>query len=767
MRWIFRAGALGLCLFAGSSFNPAAAQLARYDGDKVVRVQVQDEAQLATVLSLTDDVWSHEHGVGPIDVRVTPTQLAALEGTGIAFEIMIEDVQQKIDAESDIIATSGIELGGGGFFDVYHTYAEVNAYMDQLVVLRPDLAQTFVMGITLQGREMRALRITGPGPTPKPGVLFHGGQHAREWITVPTSLYVADQLIRNYDTDAYVRELVDRCEFYILPIMNPDGYEYSWTNDRLWRKNRRANSGGSFGVDLNRNWGWQWGGEGSSSSQSSDTYRGPSAFSEPETQALRDFILGNPNVVAYNDIHCFSQLILWPWGYTDVLPADQAEFARIGAGMEARIESLYQTDYVSGPINTTIYPASGGSADWAYGGAGILAFSYELRDTGDEGFLLPADQILPTCEETLPALLYYADETSMALHIDFPAGLPTLASPQSGASFQVRIRANVDTLAPGSATLFARSGSTGAFTPYALVPLGADLFQANLPASGCGPNIEYYVTATGTAGATVVQPAGAPAQVFTLPIGEIIEQFRDNFETAAAGWTVSNTALTAGAWQRAVPVGTSSGGIPSAPANDNPAGTGTFCWVTQNGSPGGGVGAADVDGGPTTLTSPAFSLAGLSDPQISYARWVAAGDNDVLTVELSENGASWQTLEVVGSTRSWNEVSFRVRDLLPAAAAVRVRFSISDNPNNSVTEGGVDDVVIEDFVCESAGLTGDMNCDGLITVGDIAGFVLALTDVAGYAAAFPGCDINQADINGDGLISVSDIGGFVSLLSGR
>lgn len=759
---VLRAGATGILatfLLASSAFG----QLARFDGERVVRVTVADESQLATALELSDDVWSHEIGVGPIDLRVNPTQLAALDASGLPYETLIDDLQAKIDSERSSIET------GVTFFDAYQRYEQVNAYLGSLVTLRPDLAQIVNVGVSLEGRNMVAIRITGPGDaTNRPEIFYHGGQHAREWITVPVSTYVADQLVRNYDTDPYIRRLVDRCVFYILPIMNPDGYIYTWDSNRLWRKNRR-NNGGSFGVDLNRNWGWQWGGEGASATPSNDTYRGPSAFSEPETQAMRDFILAHPNIVAYNDIHCYSQLILWPWGYTPALPADQDEFARIGFGMEERIEALYGTDYVSGPINTTIYPASGGSADWAYGAAGILAFSYELRDTGAEGFVLPPNQIMPSCLETLPALLFYADTTSAPIRLELASLPPTMLAPQSPTPINVRIVENLGSLAGGTARLWYRVGSSGPFGSVGLSLVSGDLYSAELPGVPCGPDLQYYVEAQSASGETMRLPENAPASTFVAQIGVLSEEFRDDFETADAGWVVTNTSLTAGAWARAVPVGTTSGGQPVAPANDNPAGSGTFCWVTQNGSPGGSVGAADVDGGPTVLTSPSFSLADYDDPRIGYARWMASTGTDTMTIEASADGGPWQVLEVVSNDRAWVTRKFRLADVFGGGglSGVRIRFSIADQPNNSTTEGAIDDVIIEDFTCTSAKLLpGDMNCDGVVSVADIGPFVLALTDPAGYIAAFPTCSSLNGDFSNDGQLSVGDIGGFVAALTG-
>jgi carboxypeptidase A4 len=762
MPMVLRAGATGIvftCLLAAAAFG----QPARFDGERVVRVTVADESQLATALELTDDVWSHEIGVGPIDMRVNATQFAALQATGLPFEVLIQDLQEKVEAERFSIEA------GGGFFDAYHRYEDVNAYLNTLAGLRPDLAQVITIGTSVQGRSLVAIRITGPGDsTNRPEILFHGGQHAREWITVPVTTYVADQLIRNYDTDPYMQRLVDRCVFYILPIMNPDGYVYTWDSNRMWRKNRR-NNGGSFGVDLNRNWGWQWGGAGASSSPSSDTYRGPSAFSEPETQALRDFILAHPNIVAYNDIHSYSQLILWPWGYTSALPADQDEFARIGFGMEERIEALYGTDFVAGPIYSTIYAASGGSTDWAYGAAGILAFSYELRDTGASGFVLPPSQIMPSCLETLPALLFYADTTSAPIRLELAAAPPDIVAPQTPAPIGVRIVENLGALEAGTALLRYRVGNSGPFASVELLSAGGNLFSAELPGVSCGADVQYYVEAQSTTGETLRLPENAPEATFVAQVGELIEVFREDFESPAEGWTVTNTSLSSGMWERVVPVGTLMNGQPFAPGTDHTPGKGMFCWVTQNGPPGGAVGGADVDGGPTVLTSPDFPVADYQDPRIGYARWMAATDSDTMTVEVSADGGPWQVLEVVSDERAWVTPKFRLADVFGGAniSTVRIRFSIADQPNNSTTEGAVDDLVIEELVCKGLKvLPGDMNCDGVVSVADIGPFVMALTDPAGYIAAYPTCSLLNGDFTADGQLTVGDIGAFVSALTG-
>ena len=122
-----------------------------------------------------------------------------------------------------------------------------------------------------------------------------------------TNMYAAQQLLGQYGTDNSISEMLDEVDFFVIPVVNPDGYEYTWSSPsrRYWRKNRRVNANGSIGVDLNRNWGAGWGGGGSSGIAASDIYRGTAPFSEPETQAMRDFYQSNPNVVSNIDFHAF------------------------------------------------------------------------------------------------------------------------------------------------------------------------------------------------------------------------------------------------------------------------------------------------------------------------------------------------------------------------------------------------------------------------------------------------------------------------------
>lgn len=310
------------------------------------------------------------------------------------------------------------------WFNDYKTYSQINAKLDEYALNRPDLVTPLSIGNSLQGRAIRGIRIQGAGGNRnnRPTLLINGVQHAREWIAAMTPMYIADQLISGYNSNSDIRSLMDQVDVVVLPVINPDGYEYSWTSNRNWRKNRRNNGDGTFGVDLNRNWGQNWGlNSGSSPSTSSDVYRGTAAFSEPETRALRDFFLANQNIVSTIDFHAYSQLILYPWAYTQTpVMADRPLYEQLGNEMAESIFGVHGETYFVGQVGLDLYLASGASLDWTYGNQGVYSYTIELRPDGpDPGFVLPAAEIIPVGQENFPAFLDMMNFTSQMARGDF------------------------------------------------------------------------------------------------------------------------------------------------------------------------------------------------------------------------------------------------------------------------------------------------------------------------------------------------------------
>ena len=223
----------------------------------------------------------------------------------------------------------------------------------------------------------------------EPEVLFIGQHHAREHITVEMTLYILHLLADNYGADQQITDLVNSREIYIIFTTNPDGSEYDIATGsyRSWRKNRQPNSGSSYiGTDLNRNYGYKWGCCGGSSGfPSSDTYRGASAFSAPETQRIRDFINsrvvgGKQQIKTSITFHSYAQLVLWPYGYTytdvpsDMTQDDHDVFVAMGQAMAS-------TNGYTAQQASDLYITDGTTDDWAYGVHKIFMYTFEMGST--------------------------------------------------------------------------------------------------------------------------------------------------------------------------------------------------------------------------------------------------------------------------------------------------------------------------------------------------------------------------------------------------
>ncbi|MBM3987145.1 MAG: hypothetical protein FJ294_04195 [Planctomycetes bacterium] len=251
-----------------------------------------------------------------------------------------------------------------------------------------------------------------------------------------------------------------------------------------------------------------------------------------------------------------------------------------------------------------------------------------------------------------------------------------------------------------AAQLFYKAGSAASYTAVTMAPVGGNVYSGAIPGQIAPKVVSYYVRGTDGNGNSLAFPLNAPtAGVLTFSVGAFNQVFCDNFDTGANAWTVTNTSLTTGAWERGDPNGTTQNGVQAQPETDNPAGTGVNCFFTGQGTAGStSVGAADVDGGPTILTSPPFDLSA-GNAELSYAYWFYNDDNDAdaLTVEIATNaaGTNWVTARTyTGLSGGWNTAVVDVGSVVTPTATTRIRFSCSDNPNNSVTEAAIDDMCV-------------------------------------------------------------------------
>src|SRR5450432_1115484 len=298
-----------------------------------IRVSCENPASCSFAESLALDVWSEERGPAlPLDVVVDSDALARLEARHISFEVLVPDIDAVAQAEYTRLHDPTIARPADWFAE-FRDYQAISARVQELAVLAPDRAEAKVIGTSIEGRPLWALRI-GNGPTK---ILLDGTQHAREWISAMVTTCVADRLVRDYDRDPAIKALVDRAELWVVPVVNPDGYQFSWSTSRYWRKNRRERTG----VDLNRNFGVAWGGAGSSHNERSEVYRGAYAFSEPESAALRDLAM-RERFAFHVDFHAYGQLILYPWSYTGTPAKDRDRFAAVGDGIASAMFAQHQ-----------------------------------------------------------------------------------------------------------------------------------------------------------------------------------------------------------------------------------------------------------------------------------------------------------------------------------------------------------------------------------------------------------------------------------------
>lgn len=316
-------------------------------------------------------------------------------------------------------------------YDRYHTPQEGIDFYHALAAAYPHIVRIQSIGMSVEGRDLWALKISDHPDLDEegePNILFCGLHHAREWVTHEMMLYLAEKLVTGYDADLRIRRIVDQSAVWLVLSVNPDGFEYTWTNDRMWRKNRRFNGQifgfPVYGVDINRNYSYLWGPgyNGSSGNPLSETYRGPSAASEPETQAMQALLAETKPVIAVS-YHTFSQLVLYPWGYTQAaIVQSYASHRAISEKYAGLVLRTHGMNYIPGPVNFTLYPTNGDFTDYAYAVHGVIAYTPEMRPASSQlgGFVLPEDQLLMNCQENYEAALWMLDNVADARRVFVP-----------------------------------------------------------------------------------------------------------------------------------------------------------------------------------------------------------------------------------------------------------------------------------------------------------------------------------------------------------
>jgi hypothetical protein len=624
-----------------------------------------------------------------VDLIVPIAEQASLMRSGSRVEVIHADVE----------AYYAGRLGTRADYGLYHTYSESVAWMDTLRNLYPQvISARWALGAGHLGNQIWCARISDNpdvDETGEPEVLFDGAHHAREIMASEMPMMLAEYLCEQYAAgNPEIVALVDENEIYIVPIVNPDGFLYNEQTDPngggMWRKNRR-NNGGSFGVDVNRNYPYEWGCDwGSSGVPSDDTYRGPSAGSEPETQAMMAFINARDFVIRQS-YHTYGELTLYPWGYTTADTPDAALFAEMAAAM------TQFNGYTPGQPGEVLYDVCGGTFDWDYGAQAehgkLFGFTNEMGNSGD-GFWPVDSRRQPIFDENLwPAL--YLIQVAGTLHGVTWTHSPLPFTATGGSFLVVGVPQGYEGAAidPGSVTLHYRVGG-GSFAVLAMAPTGQPgQYGATLPSQGEGSVVEYYLAASDVDGNVGTSPRSAPDALHYFEVGT---SFAHDME-ASRGWSAGDAADTAssGQWVRVDPEGT------AAQPEDDHSPVGTQCWVTGQHIAGQTIGYNDVDGGATTLFSPVYDLAGAESASFSYWRWYSndqgsAPGEDYWKVFISNNaGQSWTAVENTNlSANAWESHSFDLATFFSAAGEVQLKFVASDTGSGSIVEAAVDDFAI-------------------------------------------------------------------------
>ncbi|XP_046542366.1 carboxypeptidase A1-like [Haliotis rubra] len=359
-----------------------------------------------------------------LDFILPPNMAALMDSLTLTSTVQIPDVEKAVNMSLFSNEQARLQSSVTTFnYAVYHPMSEIYQWMlDQAASTK--YVTIMDIGSTNGGNDIKVLKISVSLAPNRPAVFLEGTLHAREWISPASILWMTNELLQRYGTDADVTAILNEFDIYVIPVVNVDGYIYSWQSPEVSKivldfggrtettqEQLEKNIQGALGTDLNRNFRIRWSAwDPDNVNPCSDTYKGSFSFSERETRALKSFVMSISNRVAFIDIHSYAQLWMYPYAYKQGVTRNDADFRASAQAATAALTAVHGTTYKYGPIAEVIYQVTGSICDYMYKKARIkYSVSLELRDKGQYGFLLPAEQIIPTGEETLAGILAFLD----------------------------------------------------------------------------------------------------------------------------------------------------------------------------------------------------------------------------------------------------------------------------------------------------------------------------------------------------------------------
>ncbi len=664
----------------------AAAQTPAQPIRALVEVVVTGPAQMQQLLAMDLDLAACTLPLPAqrrIEVVTMPGDLQRLQAAGYRCRVLVPDLvaaHAMALAANPVVAPDTLTPPiGQGSMGGHYTLTEMLAILDSFSTLYPQLcSQRVSIGQSIEGRDLWMVKISDNVGVDEnePEVLFDAVHHAREPLSMGATLLFMDELLSGYGTDPEATFLINERELFFVPCLNPDGYEYNrLTNPNgggMWRKNRRDNGGGVFGVDLNRNYttGWNAPNGGNSTSPSSETYRGPAPFSEPEAQAIEAFAASRQFVQVFTT-HTYQDVLLRPFGWVASDPANVATYDGVGRQL------VLDNGVAQGQLATLLYIAAGSSVDHHHTSRGSLTFSAELGRSNEGGFWPVGPKIEEIARRHQSMFRRFALTAGAAFSF---RGVAVAEAPGGNGNGIVEpgetghVLATVDNLGIAAAplTLALVPLEAGITIGTGSLPLGpTPPLSTNAPTTpltftlapgflGSVAHLELQATGDGRTSTYAVEVPTSPTRRCS----------DDDFELAR-GWARGLSTAADGLWERAAPQATT-----SQPGTQTTPG-GTFCWVT-NALAGTSAGANDVDAGYTDLLSPPMDLAHLAAVEASFDLWYAEtipNANDPLLVQMSrDGGAHWTTLlSQSAPTAGWQRVTLALPAPLTSQVVLRIR----------------------------------------------------------------------------------------------
>ncbi|XP_072304469.1 carboxypeptidase B2 [Eucyclogobius newberryi] len=327
-----------------------------------------------------------------------------LKKRGIIHQVLLANTEELVEMQTR--NGSSDPRSSATFYERYHSLDDIYLWINRTSQDNSATVKVLLLGSSYEKRPIYALKLSLNSRPDKKALWLDCGIHAREWISPAFCLWFVQYSLGFYGHNSEITQILDSFDVYVLPVLNPDGYRYTWTKNRMWRKNRSVSPNSRcVGVDLNRNFDANWCTKGASSSPCSEIYCGTFPESEPESQAVANFLRTHKDLVQiYISVHSYSQMLLFPFSCSTEQASNHNELLEMVQEAAKKIHRHYHNHYKYGAGAETIYLAPGGSDDWAYNLGIKYSFTFELQDTGRFGFLLPPSNIAKACNEALLAV---------------------------------------------------------------------------------------------------------------------------------------------------------------------------------------------------------------------------------------------------------------------------------------------------------------------------------------------------------------------------